>query len=124
MPISVIRRLFGNARTSHVATPEALKIFQRDDYRCRYCGLDGRASFENWLILTVDFVHPRARGGTKHDENLVTACQPCNTIKGLRLFRTFEDARAYILQRRGEWRAEYLSQTSPQTEQRVHAKTA
>ena len=120
MPLHVMRRLFGSTRASHVATPEALKIFARDNYHCRYCGLDGRASFENWLILTVDFVHPRAHGGPKHEENLVTACQPCNAIKGLRAFRTFEDARAYVLKRRTEWRAEYLSPTS----QQVHAKTA
>jgi len=120
MPLSAIRRLFGSARANRVAKPEALKIFRRDDFHCRYCGMDGRASFENWLILTVDFVHPVARGGTKRSENLVTACQPCNKIKGLRVFPTFKDARTYVLQRREEWRAEYLSQTG----QQVHAKTA
>ena len=110
MPLRVIRKLFGTAQTSHVATPEAIKIFERDHYRCRYCGLDGKASFENWLVMTVDFVHPRKRGGRKHHENLVTACQPCNTIKGSKKFKGFEEARQYVLQRREDWRATYMQQ--------------
>lgn len=112
MALHAIRRLFGIGRTSRVATPEAIKIFERDNYQCRYCGLDGRTSFENWLILTVDFVHPRAHGGAKHGENLVTACQPCNTIKGLHSFKSFEDARAYVLKRRAEWKSTYESQAA------------
>ena len=117
MPFRAIQQLF---RSGRVAAPEAQKIFERDNFHCRYCGMDGRASFENWLILTVDFVHPRARGGTKHSRNLVTACQPCNAIKRLQLFRTFEDARVYVLKRRTELRAEYLSQAT----QKAHAKSA
>src|SRR5207253_9734008 len=34
---------------SPVTLKEGLKILERDDYRCQYCGLDGRASFENAL---------------------------------------------------------------------------
>ncbi len=115
MPLRVIRKLFGTAQASHVATPEAMKIFERDHYRCRYCGLDGKASFENWLVMTVDFVHPRQRGGKKHHDNLVTACQPCNTIKGSKKFKTFDEARQYVLQRREDWRATYMQQALHQT---------
>jgi 5-methylcytosine-specific restriction endonuclease McrA len=110
MPLRALRKLFGIAQASHVATPEAFKVFERDHYTCRYCGLDGRASFENWLVLTVDFVHPRVKGGKKSDENLVTACQPCNVIKGSHRFKTFEEARDYVLKRREEWRGTFDSQ--------------
>ena len=110
MPLHVIRKLFGRSRATHISTPEALKIFERDQYRCRYCGLDGKASFENWLGMTVDFLHPRKRGGRKHHENLVTACQPCNTIKGSKKFKSFEEAHDYVLKRREEWRNTYRQQ--------------
>jgi len=50
---------------SPVTLKEGLKILERDDYRCQYCGLDGRASFENALAMRVDFVVPRARKGKK-----------------------------------------------------------
>jgi len=110
MPLHVIRQIFGVTRAAHVSTPEALKIFERDHYRCRYCGLDGKATFENWMLMTVDFVHPRARGGRKHLENLVTACQPCNTIKGTKHFKTFEEARDFVQKRREEWRVTYHTQ--------------
>jgi 5-methylcytosine-specific restriction endonuclease McrA len=45
---------------SPVTLQEGLKILERDDYCCQYCGLDGRASFENALVMSVDFVVPRA----------------------------------------------------------------
>src|SRR5260370_6500702 len=61
---------------------EGHRILERDHYRCQYCGLDGMSNFENSLIMTVDFFHPRAHKGKKVANNLVTACRPCNTIKG------------------------------------------
>ena len=109
MPLRGIGKLFG-IQAAPVSTSEALRVFERDQYRCRYCGLDGKASFEDWLVMTVDFVHPRARGGKKHDENLVAACQPCNKIKSTRKFKSFEEARDYVLDRRAEWRAKYNHQ--------------
>ena len=110
MPLHVLKKVFRIVPAPRVTTQEALKIFERDKYHCRYCGLDGKASFENWLVLTVDFVHPRALGGKKHPENLVTACQPCNVIKGKARFRSFEDAREYVLKRREEWRDVYRTE--------------
>jgi len=83
-----------------LASEEGHKILERDHYRCQYCGLDGMAGFENSLIMTVDFVHPRARKGKKHASNLVAACRPCNVIKGRRVFSNFEEAKTYVLQRR------------------------
>jgi 5-methylcytosine-specific restriction endonuclease McrA len=60
------------------------RIFERDDYRCVYCGEqfapDG---------LTIDHVQPRVRGGDRSDGNLVTACNACNTLKGHRRLGDF-----------------------------------
>lgn len=95
-----------------VTLQEGLKILERDGYRCRYCGLDGRASFENALVMSVDFVMPRARKGKKDPDNLVACCWACNTIKGKRVYRNFEDAKAHVLAKRDELRKCWQQMTS------------
>lgn len=87
-----------------VTLQEGLKILERDAHCCRYCGLDGKASFENALVMTVDFVIPRARKGKKDPNNLVACCWACNTIKGKRIYRSFDEAKAYVLAKREELR--------------------
>ena len=83
---------------------ESLAILERDDYRCQYCGLDGRENFENALVMRVDFVVPRAKKGKKEPANLVACCAPCNTIKGTRLYKSFDDAKTHVLAGREELR--------------------
>lgn len=83
---------------------EGLRVLKRDHFRCQYCGLDGKASFENALAMGVDFVVPRARKGKKNPHNLVACCRSCNVIKGRRVFGSFEQAKAYVLARREELR--------------------
>ena len=87
-----------------VTKREGIEILKRDQYRCQYCGLDGSASFENALAMSVDFVIPRARKGKKYPSNLVACCRPCNMIKGTRMYRSFDDAKEYVLKRRKELR--------------------
>jgi hypothetical protein len=55
------------------------EIFERDRYRCVYCGEVFPAE-----ELTVDHVQARVRGGDRSRGNLVTACSACNTTKGHR----------------------------------------
>jgi len=105
MPISRLVQMIRRAKP--LTIEEGLNILKRDHYRCQYCGLDGSASFENYLVMSVDFVIPRARGGKKEPRNLVTACRPCNLIKGRHVFRNFDEAKAYVLQRREELRKEW-----------------
>jgi 5-methylcytosine-specific restriction endonuclease McrA len=45
--------------------------------RCVYC-----ASPLDSSVATLDHVHPVARGGAHVPGNLVTACAPCNRLKG------------------------------------------
>jgi 5-methylcytosine-specific restriction endonuclease McrA len=94
----------------HLSREDALKIFKRDHFKCQYCGLDGLHDFRNWLVLTVDHVHPHARGGSRDMHNLVTACQPCNLIKGKREYKTFEDAKQFVLEKREEWQQVFHDQ--------------
>ena len=55
------------------------EIFKRDRFCCVYCGVDGRMT-----RLVLDHRVPLARGGLDIPENLVTACEPCNSGKGAR----------------------------------------
>jgi 5-methylcytosine-specific restriction endonuclease McrA len=103
-----IRKLLGSIRLAKPLTSEeGRRILERDQYRCQYCGLDGMSSFENNLIMSVDFVHPRAQKGKKTAANLVAACRPCNVIKGRRVFHSLEEAKAYVLKRRAELRKDW-----------------
>ena len=71
------------------------RIFERDDYRCVYCG-------EQFPMeaLTVDHVQPRVKGGDRSEGNLVTACGACNVRKGHRRLSAFlhdePEARAHF----------------------------
>lgn len=107
MPVSRLVQFIRRAKP--LTLEEGLNILKRDHYRCQYCGLDGAASFENYLVMSVDFVVPRAKGGKKEPRNLVAACRPCNLLKGRRSFHSFEEAKAYVLKRREELRKEWES---------------
>ncbi len=72
------------------------RVFRRDGYRCRECGLPGREvrfprggfgypSSLKGVNLSVDHIIPRSRGGSSHESNLRVLCVPCNTYKGTKL---------------------------------------
>lgn len=112
MPLKQIKQfLFGPA--PGLSREEAMTVFRRDRFKCQYCGLDGSSVFENWLVLTIDYVHPQAHGGSRKMDNLVTACRPCNVLKGKRVFASREEAKKYVLGKREEWRQQYHAQTRP-----------
>jgi 5-methylcytosine-specific restriction endonuclease McrA len=50
------------------------EILRRDNHTCQYCG--------SGKHLTLDHVQPRSKGGAHTWDNVVTACEPCNTRKG------------------------------------------
>lgn len=51
------------------------KCFERDEYKCRYCGQTG-------IPLTYDHVYLWEKGGENTIENGVTACRKCNKQRG------------------------------------------
>jgi 5-methylcytosine-specific restriction endonuclease McrA len=57
-------------------------VFLRDRFHCQYCG-GGFAT----NVLTFDHVVPKSRGGRTAWTNVVTACSPCNLLKGNQLLR-------------------------------------
>jgi hypothetical protein len=56
-----------------------IKIFERDDYQCRYCSKQLTR-----FSATLDHVQPVSRGGKNTFDNLVTACLHCNSRRGNR----------------------------------------
>lgn len=52
-------------------------IYMRDHYTCQYCGVQPPKE-----DLTIDHIIPRSKGGRSTWENVVLACQRCNTRKG------------------------------------------
>jgi len=57
---------------------ERFNIFNRDNFRCSYCG---RSPSEDGVKLEVDHIIPVAKGGKNTEENLTTACYECNRGK-------------------------------------------
>ncbi len=50
------------------------EVLRRDHHHCQYCGSSKR--------LTLDHVMPRSRGGQHTWDNVVIACERCNSRKG------------------------------------------
>lgn len=51
-----------------------LKIFERDNFTCQYCGCSTKK-------LECDHIIPVSRGGGNEESNLLTACFQCNRAK-------------------------------------------
>jgi 5-methylcytosine-specific restriction endonuclease McrA len=109
MPLKRLTKFFAGP-SPHLSREDAMKVFRRDHFQCHYCGLDGLHDFESWLILTIDHVHPHAKGGQRSMDNLVTACQPCNLLKGKRVYKSLQEAKEYVLGKREEWQQIYNKQ--------------
>ncbi|MGJ9460082.1 HNH endonuclease [Oceanobacillus sp. CF4.6] len=52
------------------------KIWRRDNFTCQYCGVQED--------LSIDHIFPESRGGGLVENNLVSSCKKCNSIKGNR----------------------------------------
>src|SRR4030095_7374018 len=55
------------------------EVFKRDSFTCQYCG-----STAPKVLLEVDHVTPKAKGGNDDALNLITACGDCNRGKSMR----------------------------------------
>ena len=53
-------------------------IFQRDNFRCIYCG---RSSIEDGVKLEIEHIYPIRKGGDSQLFNLVISCKKCNSHK-------------------------------------------
>ena len=92
IPEPLVIRLVHYVRLPHRRVPPTrAAIMLRDAFTCQYC-----AEKPGALLLTVDHVIPRSRGGDHSWGNLVTACKRCNQHKGN---QTTEEAGMYPLRR-------------------------
>lgn len=75
-----IRLTIGNPEHHWKVPPVTRReVFRRDHHTCQYCGSPKR--------LTLDHVMPRSRGGSHTWDNVVAACETCNSKKGDRTLR-------------------------------------
>lgn len=70
------------------------EVFQRDGYRCRYCGRTG-------IPLTVDHLVLWENGGPSTKENMVAACKKCNKLRGNMEYEDWLDSPEYRKVSRG-----------------------
>jgi len=69
-----IRLLIGNPERMWKMPPvNRREVLKRDQHRCQYCHSHRR--------LTLDHVIPRSKGGLHTWNNVVAACEPCNSTK-------------------------------------------
>jgi hypothetical protein len=59
------------------------RIYERDNFTCRYCGWDGRKDFKSWIIaiFSIDHIKPKSLSGNDDDSNPALVCHSCNLYK-------------------------------------------
>lgn len=63
-----------------VSNKMRFSIYERDGYKCRHCGINGR--FNKSVQLEIDHIIPISKGGKTTYDNLQTLCHRCNMEKG------------------------------------------
>lgn len=76
---------------STMTKTKRFEIFKRDYFTCQYCGQRPPN-----VVLEVDHIEPRSKGGSNDDINLITSCFDCNrgkkdTLLGDRIIRPDAD---------------------------------
>lgn len=61
------------------------KILQLYNFTCKYCGRKAPD-----VVLEVDHIHPRSKGGKDNVDNYVVACRECNMGKGDSILKEFK----------------------------------
>ena len=93
-----------------ISKSKRFRIFSRDKFTCRYCGRQADV-----IAMTIDHVHPVSKGGTSDDENLITACEDCNSGKSNKLLGSIaptEEDRLRLAQERNELEKSYKAARS------------
>ncbi|NJL11275.1 MAG: HNH endonuclease [Calothrix sp. SM1_7_51] len=74
VPKQIRLKIASGERTWKVPPVNRREVLRRDHYSCQYCG--------STKHLTLDHVLPRSRGGQHTWDNVVIACERCNSKKG------------------------------------------
>lgn len=59
-----------------ISKRKRFEVFKRDSFTCQYCGRSAPQ-----VVLNVDHIQPRAKGGKDEIVNLITSCDSCNSGK-------------------------------------------
>lgn len=81
VPKHIRLKITSSERVWKIPPVNRREVLRRDHHSCQYCGSSKH--------LTLDHVIPRSKGGLHTWDNVVTACEKCNSRKGDRtLFET------------------------------------
>lgn len=73
----------GRIKKLHISKSMRYDVFSRDNFRCRLCGASPAADPK--VLLQVDHIIPKSKGGSADISNLQTLCSSCNYGKGAKL---------------------------------------
>jgi 5-methylcytosine-specific restriction endonuclease McrA len=76
VPKHIRLKITSSERTWKVPPVNRREVLRRDHHSCQYCG--------SKKCLTLDHVIPRSQGGPHTWNNVVIACERCNSYKGNR----------------------------------------
>jgi len=75
-----------------VGQKRRFRIFERDSFRCVYCGRSAVDGLTISVSFHEDHVFPKSLGGADIDENLVTCCADCNLGKKQKVLSVYPPA--------------------------------
>jgi hypothetical protein len=64
------------AKRKSISKKTRFEVFKRDEFTCQYCGKKAPN-----VILEVDHINPKSKGGSDKILNFVTSCRECNRGK-------------------------------------------
>jgi len=110
---------------AHPSKSKFLQLFERDQGRCVYCGLDLKADYDRFMMATEDHLVPASIVGKGRDlDNLILSCAVCNRLKGhfvpdpaidpkVERRKYISAVRAHIMARRSERLKDFMQVTHP-----------
>lgn len=96
-----------------VSKKTRFEVFNRDEFRCQYCGQTPPS-----VVLEVDHVHAKSRGGSDDIDNLLTSCFDCNRGKAANPLEAVPEALAAKQARRREAMEQLAAFNELQAEER------
>lgn len=73
-----------------ISSRTRIKLAERADWRCGWCGQKTRADMGWQNSATIEHVQPVSQGGSNKLENLMSACARCNRLRGTQAVDEFK----------------------------------